>query len=81
MQAKVSKREQVRGKILQIIGPVIDVAFDEGSALPNIFDSLEVKSEKGEIIVLECQYDIGENTVRTIAMDSTDGLRRGMDVT
>ena len=81
MQAKTSKREPVKGKILQIIGPVIDVAFDEGSALPNIYDSLEVKSEKGEVIVLECQYDIGENTVRTIAMDSTDGLRRGMEVT
>jgi F-type H+-transporting ATPase subunit beta len=69
------------GKISQIIGPVIDVVFEEGSALPNIYDALEVKTELGHTIVLECQYGTGENTVRTIAMDSTDGLRRGMDVT
>jgi F-type H+-transporting ATPase subunit beta len=80
MQTKVSNKELVKGKILQIIGPIIDVAFDEGVVLPNIYDALEVKNENGDVIVLECQYDIGENTVRTIAMDSTDGLRRGMDV-
>ena len=80
MQAKVSGKELVKGKILQIIGPVIDVAFDEGVSLPNIYDALEVRNENGDVIILECQYDIGENTVRTIAMDSTDGLRRGMDV-
>jgi len=68
------------GKISQIIGPVIDVVFDEKSKLPNIYDALEVKNEKGDVIVLETQYDIGEHTVRTIAMDSTDGLRRGMKV-
>ena len=79
MEAKVPRKELVKGKILQIIGPVIDVAFDEGVALPNIYDALEVKNDKGEVIVLECEYDIGENTMRTIAMDSTDGLRRGMD--
>lgn len=69
MQATASKKEMVKGKILQIIGPVIDVAFDEGVALPNIYDALEVNNENGDVIVLECQYDIGENTVRTIAMD------------
>jgi len=68
------------GKISQIIGPVIDVVFDETTTLPNIYDALEVKHENGEAVILECQYDIGENTIRTIAMDSTDGLRRGMDV-
>ena len=74
MQAKTN------GKISQIIGPVIDVVFDEDVKLPNIYDALEVKNEKGDVIVLECQYDVGEHTMRTIAMDSTDGLRRGMEV-
>src|ERR1035437_3257069 len=68
-------------KIAQIIGPVVDVAFDENSKLPDIYDALEVINNDGNAVVLECQYDIGENKVRTIAMDSTDGLRRGMDVT
>jgi F-type H+/Na+-transporting ATPase subunit beta len=68
------------GKIAQIIGPVVDVAFSEEGHLPNIFDALEVTNNDGNKIVLECQYDIGENKIRTIAMDSTDGLRRGMEV-
>ena len=68
-------------KIAQIIGPVVDVAFDEDSKLPDIYDALEVINNDGNAVVLECEYDIGENKVRTIAMDSTDGLRRCMDVT
>lgn len=68
------------GKIVQIIGPVIDVRFESESHIPNILDALEVKKENGEILILECQQDIGENTVRCISMDSTDGLRRGMQV-
>jgi F-type H+/Na+-transporting ATPase subunit beta len=68
------------GKIAQIIGPVIDVMFDEGVGLPNIYDALEVTNNEGLPVILECQYDIGENKMRTIAMDSTDGLRRGMEV-
>ncbi len=68
------------GKISQIIGPVIDVTFDQEEKLPNIYDALEVVGKGGNTIVLEAQQDIGENTIRTIAMDSTDGLRRGMDV-
>jgi len=68
------------GKISQIIGPVIDVVFDEKVKLPNIYNALEVRNDKGDLIVLECQYDIGENRIRTISMDSTDGLRRGMEV-
>jgi F-type H+-transporting ATPase subunit beta len=74
MQAKKN------GKISQIIGPVIDVAFDEDVLLPNIYDALQVTSDGGEVIVLECQYDVGEHTMRTVAMDTTDGLRRGMEV-
>ena len=69
-----------KGKISQIIGAVIDVTFEQESSIPNIYDALEITKEDGEVIVLECQQDIGENTIRTIAMDSTDGLRRGMDV-
>jgi F-type H+-transporting ATPase subunit beta len=69
------------GVISQVIGPVVDVTFDrEGSELPNIYDALEIKKDDGSVLVIECQQDIGENTVRTIAMDSTDGLRRGMEV-
>lgn len=69
------------GKITQIIGPVIDVSFNqEGSQLPNIMDALEVTNDAGSVIVLECQQHIGEDTIRTIAMEATDGLRRGMDV-
>ncbi len=69
------------GVISQVIGPVVDVTFDrEGSELPNIYDALEIKKDDGSTLVIECQQDIGENTVRAIAMDSTDGLRRGMEV-
>ena len=69
------------GKISQIIGPVVDVSFErQGFEMPDIYDALEIKREDGSILVVECQQHIGENTVRTIAMDSTDGLRRGMDV-
>ncbi|MBK9356007.1 MAG: F0F1 ATP synthase subunit beta [Bacteroidales bacterium] len=73
--------ETITGKISQIIGPVIDVSFEQNSKLPNIYDALEVVNNDGQVIVLECQQDTGENTVRTIAMDSTDGLSRGMVVT
>jgi len=72
------------GKISQIIGPVIDVAFDvEGkgsTALPAIMDALKVTKDNGQEVILECQQHIGEDTVRTIAMDSSDGLERGMEV-
>ena len=69
------------GVISQVIGPVVDVTFDrEGSELPNIYDALEITRDDGSVLVIECQQDIGENTIRAIAMDSTDGLRRGMEV-
>jgi len=73
-------QEKIIGKISQIIGPVVDVVFEEHVTIPNIYDALEVKNVHGGKLVLECQNDIGENTIRTIAMDSTDGLRRGMEV-
>ncbi len=69
------------GKITQVIGPVVDVAFDEpNSKIPNILDSLEVTKPDGTRIVLECQQHLGEDRVRTIAMDGTEGLVRGMKV-
>ena len=69
------------GKIAQVIGPVVDVRFDlEGGKLPNILDALEIVRENGQKLVLEVQQHVGEDTVRTIAMDSTDGLCRGMEV-
>ncbi|HOF21307.1 MAG TPA: F0F1 ATP synthase subunit beta, partial [Bacteroidales bacterium] len=69
------------GKISQIIGAVIDVTFDkQGVEMPDIYDALEIKRDDGTTLVVECQQHIGENTVRAIAMDSTDGLRRGMEV-
>ncbi|MEI6122493.1 MAG: F0F1 ATP synthase subunit beta [Bacteroidota bacterium] len=69
-----------KGKVHQIIGAVVDVIFEKEEDLPKIYDALEVKKDNNEILVLECQQDIGENTVRCIAMDSTDGLRRGIEV-
>ncbi|MCS7018271.1 MAG: F0F1 ATP synthase subunit beta [Cytophagales bacterium] len=69
------------GKITQVIGPVVDVSFEaEGAKLPRILDALTVTKENGQTIVLECQQHLGEDRVRTIAMDSTEGLMRGMDV-
>lgn len=70
----------VKGKVAKIIGPVIDVAFDAETELPNIYDSLEVTRKDGTVLVLEVQNHTGENTVRTIAMDSSDGLSRGTEV-
>ena len=69
-----------RGKVIQVIGPVIDVSFEgEGSMLPQIHDALEIPKVEG-VLVIECQQHIGEKTVCCIVMDSTDGIRRGMDV-
>ncbi len=72
------------GHISQIIGPVVDVYFElngNGNAdLPAINDALTIFRDNGKSITLEVQQHIGENTVRTVAMDSTDGLRRKMPV-
>ncbi len=69
------------GYISQIIGAVVDVSFEKEEDIPNLLDAMIVQKDDGSSLVLECQQDIGENTVRTIAMDSTDGLRRGLPVT
>ena len=70
------------GNISQIIGPVVDVHFELGEdkslQLPAIHEAMSVKRNDGKELIVEVQQHIGEDTVRTIAMDSTDGLRRGM---
>ena len=72
---------RITGKVAQIIGPVVDVVFnDSNNELPKIYDSLEITKKDGTLLVLEVQSHIGENTVRTISMDSTDGLARGVEV-
>ena len=72
---------KIIGEIIQVIGPVVDVSFEgAGAELPSIYDALEIHREDGSILIVECQQHIGEHTVRTIAMDSTDGLQRGAKV-
>lgn len=68
------------GKITQVIGPVVDVSFEESRKLPNIMDALEITRPDGTKLVLECQQHLGEDRVRTIAMEGTEGLFRGMAV-
>ncbi|WP_041463700.1 F0F1 ATP synthase subunit beta [Pelodictyon luteolum] len=67
------------GKISQIIGPVVDVDFPEGQ-LPSILDALTITRPDGSRLVLETQQHLGEERVRTVAMESTDGLIRGLSV-
>jgi F-type H+-transporting ATPase subunit beta len=67
------------GKVVQVIGPVVDVRFATGNDLPNIYDALHVTRADGSILVLEVQQLIGEDTVRTVSMESTDGLARGAE--
>jgi len=70
------------GEIIQVIGPVVDVSFDrEGGDFPAINDALEIIREGKDNLIIECQQHLGENTIRCIAMDATDGLRRGLKVT
>src|SRR5690554_6092593 len=72
---------QLTGKVVQVIGPVVDVEFEAGiSELPNIDEALDILSHDNQMVVIECQQHIGEHTIRCIAMDATDGLQRGMEV-
>ncbi len=71
------------GFISQVIGPVVDVFFgteDPSTDLPEINEALELTRNDGRPLILEVKQHIGEDTVRTVAMDSTDGLRRGLEV-
>ena len=69
-----------QGVVSQVIGPVVDVRFPEGVELPNILDALVVEGD-GIKVILETQKHIGEDTIRAISMDATEGLSRGMKVT
>ena len=71
---------QIKGHISQIIGPVIDVHFEVdglevGKVLPKIHEALTLKRANGEDLIIEVQQHIGEDTVRCVAMDNTDGLQ------
>ena len=69
------------GTVTQVIGPVIDVSFEGGKdAIPPIYSALKVERENGETLILEVEQHIGESTVRCVAMESTDGLCRGVKV-
>ena len=69
----------LKGKIAQVIGPVVDVYF-EGAVLPKIYDALVVTRPNGQRVIMETQQHVGEDTVRAISMDSTDGFTRGQEV-
>jgi F-type H+-transporting ATPase subunit beta len=79
--------KKIVGRISQILGPVIDVGFEaeDGTAahiaLPSIHDAVIIKRPDGRELIAEIQQHIGENCVRSVAMESTDGLRRGMEAT
>lgn len=64
------------GRVVQVLGGVVDVAFPPG-ALPEVYDAIEVPRDGGQPLILEVQRHLGDHTVRTLAMDSTDGLQRG----
>ena len=67
---------EIKGYISQVIGPVVDIHFDYGTeetvTLPRIHDAMEISRPNGKILIVEVQQHIGENTVRTVAMDTTD---------
>jgi len=68
------------GHVKQVIGPIVDVSFPNASSLPEIFHALEIERPGADTLVLEVQQHLGEDSVRAIAMDSTDGLTRGAKV-
>ena len=67
------------GKVVQVLGPVVDVIFEDGE-LPEIFTALEINTESTGKLICEVQQHLGENTVRTVSMGATEGLSRGIDV-
>lgn len=68
------------GKVVQVIGPVVDVEFPLSDKLPDINTALHIMKEDGSFLVTEVLLELGDGVMRTIAMDGTDGLRRGMEV-
>ena len=69
----------IKGKIAQVIGPVVDVVFE--GTVPPIYTALKIDRPDGGEVILEVEQHVGEDTVRCVAMESTDGLRRGTEVT
>src|SRR3970040_2584382 len=76
-QKRIGEGKGAKGHVRQVMGAVVDVQF--GEQLPEILNALETDNQ-GNRLVLEVAQHLGENTVRTIAMDSTEGLVRGQDV-
>ena len=70
--------EEIKGKITQIIGAVLDIKFP-GGKLPDIYDAVHINTKQGTRLVVEVAQHLGDDTVRCIAMGPTDGLVRGMD--
>ncbi|GAB4555491.1 MAG: F0F1 ATP synthase subunit beta [Anaerolineae bacterium] len=73
-------KTETKGTLAQILGAVVDVEFPAGEMLPDIFDAIRVPREGEEDLILEAQIHLGGNRVRCVAMDTTDGLQRGMEV-
>ena len=72
---------EIYGTVTQVIGPVIDVSFEGGKEnIPPIYSALKVERDNGEELILEVEQHIGEDIVRCVAMESTDGVRRGVKV-
>ena len=74
-------KEQV-GKVIQVIGAVVDIAFDDDSNLPAIYNAIHVKDDNGSVpvdVVCETMQHLGDGVVRAVAMSSTDGMVRGMN--
>jgi F-type H+/Na+-transporting ATPase subunit beta len=78
----MAQQAQHTGKVVQVIGPAVDVEFGDGH-LPDIYNALRIVSPKGAAdpinVVVEVEQHLGEGRVRTIAMEPTDGMQRGMD--
>src|SRR5438445_13233960 len=75
-KAQTHSKTGRQGHISEVIGAVVDVEFEPGYQ-PELFEALEVTTQDGRRVILEVESDRGDNTVRCIAMDSTDGFRRG----
>ncbi len=71
-------REEVKGVVSQILGGVVDVSFPPEAPLPDIYDAIRVPRDGQDDLILEVQQHLGDNEVRTVAMDTTDGLQRGI---
>ncbi|MGM4763294.1 F0F1 ATP synthase subunit beta, partial [Salmonella sp. NW1267] len=68
------------GKVVQVIGPVVDVEFSLNDKLPDINNALIIQKDNDDTLTVEVSLELGDGVVRTVAMDGTDGLRRGMTV-